>query len=152
MSSIWKDCEVYEPEQERALQYLTKHYFEHCKNETSLLKTYSEFKWRVEAAGRFLKRKTDFAMNIYPLHYFNLDNPNGFRGTKKWYNDYLFRLETRIRQRKTLSDDMKLANLLRCYTKTPNYATYQTCKAYILDNIPDKLNEFCNAITTNSFA
>ena len=143
---IWRKSNIYEAEKQRTLQYISENYFEHCTNETSLFNAYTEFKWRIEAAGRYIERQEDFKMNLYPYKYFNLNNTNGFIGTKKWYRDYLFRQQVKVKKKQKLSDDMKLANMLRCYTKTPNYDTFRTCKAYIQDNIPHLLNQFCQSI------
>ena len=146
LESIWKDSTIFDLEKEKALQYISSNYFENCQTANSLLKQFSEFKWRIEAAGRYLKRKEDFEMHIFPVRYFDLNNPKGFRGTKKWYLNYLFRLDKRVKQHKVLSEDEKLAKILRIYSNTPNYATYKTCLAYIQDNIPLKINQFNQAI------
>ena len=146
LDNIWGGYNIYDTEKERALQYVTKNYFEHCKNEASLFHTFSEFKWRVEAAGRFLKRQDHFELHIFPTHFFDLNNKNGFIGTKKWFNDHLFRVQTKLKQREKLSDDMKLANMMRIYTKNPTYATYQSCQAYIQDNIPHMMTKFLQSL------
>lgn len=57
VEKLWKDRSVYAGEYQKTLEYLEQNYWEHCNNYESISKTMDEFKWRIEAAARYIERQ-----------------------------------------------------------------------------------------------
>ena len=152
LNCIWKGCTIYEGERERTLEYLESNYFEHCLSENAIVRSFAEYKWRIEAAGRHIQHKSSFAMHIFPFSYFNLNNDKGFKGTKKWFNTHLNNQKLRAIKHKEFTDEVTLNKIVFKYKETPDYVTFMQCEAYIQKNIPNLLERFYDYVITNKYS
>jgi len=147
ISCLWLDREIHEGEKIKALQYLESNYFEHCNTYADFDRTMKEFNWRIEAAGRNIKKK-DFGENwfVFPVHYFDLSNSKGFRGTKQWYLLSKENTRRRAERNRRKTDLEKLSEQIKLYLKTPDVPTFIKCENYVKDNIPNMLKQYKDSI------
>ncbi len=156
VEKLWKDRNVYAGEYQKTLDYLEKNYWEHCNTYKSINKTMDEFKWRIEAAARYIERQKDknpdFQMNVFPYQYFNLNNKSGlsFRGTKKWFIDGYQWNKIKRKQKKIKKDRDKLMQVIRKYNDNPRYDSFLHLQDYVQKNIPHLHNSFLTAIANQN--
>jgi len=150
MTLLWSGHNIFETEQDNAKQYIESNYFEHCNTFADFDNTMAEFKWRIEAAGRNLKKKgygTEW--HVYPSEYFDLNNPIGFRGTKKWFLKYKEFKKLKADKRKRKSDLEKLSAQVRLFLETPDVTTYTKCGNYVKNNIPHLILQYNASVLDN---
>lgn len=147
MSVLWAGRKIHEGEGTKALQYLENNYFEHCNTYADFDRTMKEFVWRIEAAGRNIKKK-NFGENwyVFPVHYFDLGNNKGFRGTKKWYLMSKENHKRKTERNKRKTDFEKLSQQIKLYLKTQDLQTFTKCENYVKDNIPHMLEQYRDSV------
>jgi len=147
MTLLWKGRSIFQGEYDNAMQYIENNYFEHCNTYADFDRAIANYGWRIKAAARNVERK-GYARNwfVFPSHYFDLNNKNGFAGTLKWWLDRKEYDKLKETKKKRKRDVDKLAEQIRIYIKTPDLPTYMKCQTYVKANIPHLYTQFTASV------
>lgn len=136
--------EIYPAELRKAKQQIATKYFEHCKQPAHFRAAAWEFEQRVLSARRYLENHPETAAKFdkfsYPSAWLDPQNPNGFAGTKKWFNEQQKRSITRKRQ-------AKFHDLIAQFAHNPSLTKFNQGLALVKSKLPEYTNEYLKYFT-----
>jgi hypothetical protein len=145
---IWRGKNIHPSQIDKAFNIIYTQYFTQANDPKTAEMLFYTYKQRVEMAARNIQRNIKPEnLNIYPEHYFDVNNKKGFAQTAKWHKNYT-RYKQQEKHKKIIkSDTEKLSDQFKVFIMNPNMNQFNTSIAYIKKNIPHMENIFLETIS-----
>lgn len=145
---IWKNKKIHPAQLDKAYSIIYNQYFDQAKDSRTADVLFNSYKLRLEAAARNINHRIKPEnLNIYPAHYFDRNNKNGFAGTANWnrLNEHYKNKDRIKKQLKT--DTQKLTTQFTLFLMHPKIEQYNLCVSYIKKNIPHLESIFVETVS-----
>jgi len=148
IAHLFKNHNIYDFERQRTLDFIRNHFagFTTIKQGISAM---AQYRWRVQAAARWVRTHNYDISNVYPYAYLTGERTTGkfsFDVTRQYWLkhlDYIWDREKRAKAyKKKYNEQNKLHAAIAAYLKEPNLSAFRKYELYVKNNIPHLLAQF----------
>jgi len=140
---------IYKGEASLSISYIEKTYFKGVNDESKAQRLMAEYRWRIDAAVRYIEQhRIDFS-NIYPRKYLDVSYTKGFAATKRWYDTHLQNKKRKAAMRAQKEHCKSVIyKAVQAYNEAPGLSTFKRQCDYIEQNAPGYLELFMKETNT----